>query len=188
MPHDEFEQELLEQIPSMRAFARSLCGGDMALADDLSQDALTRALKSRASYQPGTNMKAWLFMILRNQFYSDKRRSWRASQLDPEVAERTLVASDSQDAIVSLDEVRRALNLLSEDQREAIILIGAGGLSYEEAAVIADVPVGTIKSRVSRARVALQQILEKGHLAHDERRPSEAMDALLARVPDQAGD
>lgn len=171
----------------MRAFSRSLCAGDTALADDLAQDALARALKSKAHYEPGTNMKAWLFMIVRNQFYSDKRRAWRSTQLDPEVAERTLVAHDDQEAAVSLDEVRRALNQLSDEQREAVVLIGAGGLSYEEAAVIAGVAIGTVKSRVSRARVTLLQILEEGRLAKDDRRPSEAMDALLADVPGEIG-
>ena len=88
----EFKSELTALIPQMRAFARSLCR-DATAADDLAQDALLKAWNNRASFEPGTNMKAWTFMILRNQFYSDKRRSWRSSQLDPEVAERTLEAA-----------------------------------------------------------------------------------------------
>jgi RNA polymerase sigma-70 factor (ECF subfamily) len=88
--HDQktFERDLIALIPHLRAFARSLCG-DATSADDLAQDAVAKAWGSRNSFAMGTNMKAWTFMILRNQFYSDKRRSWRSVALDPEVAERT---------------------------------------------------------------------------------------------------
>jgi RNA polymerase sigma-70 factor (ECF subfamily) len=120
-------------------------------------------------------MKAWTFMILRNQFYSDKRRSWRSSQLDPEVAERTLVAVTSGTASLELDELRRAMAMLPDDQREALILIGAGGLSYDEASEICGVAVGTIKSRVSRARDRLALIYADGQITSDEQSPSAAM-------------
>ena len=83
---ETFRSELETKIPHMRAFARSLCG-DPTQADDLVQDALANAWRGRARYAPGTNLKAWLFMIVRNQFYSDKRRSWRQIPLDPETAE-----------------------------------------------------------------------------------------------------
>lgn len=162
--HDDlraFERELIALIPHMRAFARSLCR-DAAAADDLAQDALAKAWKSRASYQMGSNMKAWSFMILRNQFLSEKRRNWRSMQLDPELAERTLVAVDNPDAALELDDVRHALARLPFEQREALVMVGAGGLSYEEAAEAIGAPVGTVKSRVSRARAALQQLLEGG--------------------------
>ena len=98
-----FKRELVALIPHLRAFARTLAG-DPAAADDLAQDAMMKAWDARASYQMGTNMKAWTFMILRNQFYSEKRRSWRQSQLDQEAAERTLVAVDDPEAPVALDE------------------------------------------------------------------------------------
>ena len=101
-----FKTELVALIPHLRAFARTLTG-DPTAADDLAQDAMMKAWDARASYQMGTNMKAWTFMILRNQFYSDKRRSWRSTQLDPEVAERTLVAASNPMASLELDEVRR---------------------------------------------------------------------------------
>ena len=166
----------------MRAFARSLCG-DPTQADDLAQDALAKALKSRESYQLGTNMKAWLFMILRNQFYSEKRRSWRGSQLDQEVAEKTLVAVDNPGAALELNDVRMALQMLPEVQREALVMVGAGGFSYEEAAEIAGVAVGTVKSRVSRARAALQAILEAGELRRDTASAQSAMSAIMAGVP-----
>jgi RNA polymerase sigma-70 factor (ECF subfamily) len=178
----DFERDLIALIPHMRAFARSLCG-DPALADDLAQDALAKALKSRESYQLGTNMKAWLFMILRNQFYSEKRRSWRGSQLDQDVAEKTLHAVDDPSSALELNDVRMALQMLPDVQREALVMIGAGGLSYEEAAEIAGVAVGTVKSRVSRARAALQAILEAGDLRRDSASAQDAMSAIMADVP-----
>ncbi|HWW12302.1 MAG TPA: sigma-70 family RNA polymerase sigma factor, partial [Brevundimonas sp.] len=128
-----FKKELVALIPHLRAFARTLTG-DPTAADDLAQDAMMKAWDARASYQMGTNMKAWTFMILRNQFYSEKRRSWRQSQLDQEAAERTLVAVDDPESPVALDELRLALATLPEEQREALILVGAGGFAYEEAA------------------------------------------------------
>lgn len=178
---DVFKTELTGLIPQMRAFARSLCR-DAAAADDLAQDALLKAWNNRSSYRAGTNMKAWTFMILRNQFYSDKRRSWRSTQLDPEVAERTLVAVSNPIASLELDEVRRALAKLPEDQREALILIGAGGLSYEEVSEICGCAIGTIKSRVSRARDRLGALLEDGAYDQDDTLPSNAMGNLIAQL------
>jgi len=131
----DFKTELVQLIPHLRAFARTLCG-DPTAADDLAQDAMMKAWDARASFQMGTNMKAWTFMILRNQFYSEKRRSWRQSQLDQEAAERTLVAVDDPEAPVALDELRQGLAMLPPEQREALILVGAGGFAYEEAADI----------------------------------------------------
>ncbi len=177
----EFKSELTALIPQMRAFARSLCR-DATAADDLAQDALLKAWNNRASFEPGTNMKAWTFMILRNQFYSDKRRSWRSSQLDPEVAERTLEAASNPIASLELDEVRRALACLPDDQREALILIGAGGLSYEEVSEICGCAIGTIKSRVSRARDRLSTIIENGSYGQDDILPSSAMATIIAEL------
>ena len=183
---DAFKTELTGLIPQMRAFARSLCR-DAVAADDLAQDALLKAWNNRSSYQAGTNMKAWTFMILRNQFYSDKRRSWRSTHLDPEVAERTLVAVSNPIASLELDEVRRALAKLPEDQREALILIGAGGLSYEEVSEICGCAIGTIKSRVSRARDRLAALLEDGAYDQDDMLPSNAMGNLIAQLDSLRG-
>ena len=146
-----------------------------------------KAWDARASYQMGTNMKAWTFMILRNQFYSEKRRSWRQSQLDQEAAERTLVAVDDPEAPVALDELRQALKTLPEEQREALILVGAGGFAYEEAAEICGCAVGTVKSRVSRARRALQVALEKGGYSRDGQAAGEAMRSILGEADRLAG-
>ena len=174
-----FKRDLVALIPHLRAFARTLCG-DAAAADDLAQDAIMKAWDARASFQIGTNMKAWTFMILRNQFYSEKRRSWRQSQLDQESAERTLVDADDPEAPVALDEMRLALSMLPTEQREALILVGAGGFAYEEAAEICECAVGTVKSRVSRARRALQSILEQGAYDRDGRPAGDAMRSILA--------
>ena len=177
IPFDEeaFKAELTSLIPHLRAFARSLCG-NAALADDVAQDAMLKAWNARERYKTGTNMKAWTFTILRNQFYSIKRRSWRSSSLDQEVAEQTIVANDDVEKSMELNTVRKALNRLSDDQREAIILVGASGLSYEEAGEICGVAVGTIKSRVSRARTTLLSIMEKGDFDNS----ADGIDALNA--------
>ena len=177
----KFQAALVELMPQMRAFARSLTG-DASLADDLAQDAVLKAWNARASFEIGTNMKAWTFMILRNQFYSDKRRSWRSQPLDQEVAERTLVASDNPLATLELADVRRAMMQLSDDQREALILIGAAGLSYEEASEICGCAIGTVKSRVSRARDSLQAILAGGDLDEADIPASDAFAALQAEA------
>jgi RNA polymerase sigma-70 factor (ECF subfamily) len=174
-----FRDELVALIPQLRAFARTLCG-DAAAADDLAQDAMLKAWDARNSFELGTNMKAWTFMILRNQFYSERRRSWRQSQLDQEVAERTLVAVDDPEAPVALDELRQGLAMLPAEQREALILVGAGGFAYEEAAAICECAVGTVKSRVSRARKALQDILERGDYQREDAAAGEAMAKILA--------
>ncbi len=174
-----FKRDLVALIPHLRAFARTLCG-DAAAADDLAQDAVMKAWDARSSFQMGTNMKAWTFMILRNQFYSEKRRSWRQSQLDQEAAERTLVAIDDPASPIALDEMRLALGMLPTEQREALILVGAGGFAYEEAADICGCAVGTVKSRVSRARRALHGILEDGAYDRDGTPAGEAMRAILA--------
>lgn len=183
----EFKAELTSLIPHLRAFSRSLCG-NATLADDVAQDALLKAWNARERYTPGTNLKAWTFTILRNQFYSIKRRSWRATSLDQEVAEQTIVANSDAQKSVELNDLRRGLDMLSDDQREAIILVGATGLSYEEAAEICGCAVGTIKSRVSRARKNLETIMNSGNFAEEKDNVSalDAMDAILSEADDLA--
>lgn len=188
MSQPQFREELTQAIPHMRAFARSLTG-DAASADDLAQDALMKAWSARDKFKAGTNFRAWVLTIVRNQFYSDKRRSWRQADWDQELAERTLPAVDNQEQIVALDELRRGLSELPDDQREALILVGAGGYSYEEAAEICGCAIGTVKSRVSRARMALEGIMKAGPLAKansDGISASEAVDTLIGQVSDLA--
>jgi RNA polymerase sigma-70 factor (ECF subfamily) len=153
-----FKQDLLGAIPSLRAFAMSLAQ-NADKADDLVQETLVKAWDKQASFQPGTNLKAWVFTILRNEFYSQMRKRGREVQDSDGVITARLAVHPAQQGSMDLDDFRTALETLPEDQREAIILIGASGFSYEEAAEICDCAVGTIKSRVSRARSRLQEIL-----------------------------
>ncbi len=188
LDEDQFRDDLTALIPHLRAFSRSLCG-NATLADDVAQDALLKAWNARDKFKPGSNLKAWTFTILRNQFYSIKRRSWRATSLEPEVAEQTIVANSDPEQSVHLNELRRGLDMLKDDQREALILVGATGLSYEEAAAICDCAVGTIKSRVSRARKALEVIMASGRFdtGPDGVRALDAMSTILQEADDLAG-
>ena len=175
--------EMVALMPQMHNFARSLCR-DGVRAADLVQEALLRALSNVERFQPGTNLKAWLFMILRNQFYSDKRRSWRRAPWDEETAETRLVTPASQDASVALSDVVRAMGQLIPEQREALILVGAGGFSYEEAAKICGCALGTVKSRVSRARRALEAMRDGARPPPPGAAPSgeEAMSQIQAQL------
>src|SRR6267154_4945564 len=149
---------MLAAVPSLRAFAISLCG-NVDRADDLLQETLLRAMANIDSFQPGTNMSAWLFTILRNLFRSEYRKRRREVE-DPEGAYAdTLTSVPEQQGRIEFEELRVALGKLAPDQREAIILVGASGFSYEEAAAICDCAVGTIKSRVNRARIRLAELL-----------------------------
>ncbi len=168
----DFKSELLSLVPFLRAFARSLTGNPEA-ADDLAQETLVKAWQSRSSFIPGTNLKAWLFTILRNQFYSDRRRAWRQAPGDQESAERIPGGADDQVYSAELSDTVRALKHLSDEQREALILVGAGGFSYEDAAAICKCAVGTVKSRVARARKTLIDILDGDDRLDDTARPAE---------------
>jgi RNA polymerase sigma-70 factor (ECF subfamily) len=182
----QFKADLIALIPHLRAFARTMTGNPTE-ADDLAQEALAKAWRRRDSFTMGTNMKAWAFMILRNQFYSDMRRAWRSVRLDQEAAERTLLASDDPNAPIELNELRMALAALPTDQREALILVGAGGMSYEEAAAICNCAVGTVKSRVSRARDALRHIIDAGAFKRDGGRAASSMGAVFAELARLSG-
>src|SRR5450432_4132080 len=168
----DFKTELLGLIPFLRAFARSLCGNP-EIADDLAQETLVKAWQSRDSFIVGTNLKAWLFTILRNQFYSDRRRAWRQVAWDQESAERIPGSREDQNWAAELSDTARALRCLTDEQREALILVGAGGFSYEDAAEICNCAVGTVKSRVARARKALIAILDGDEALPDSERPPE---------------
>ncbi|MCF8470518.1 MAG: sigma-70 family RNA polymerase sigma factor, partial [Parvibaculum sp.] len=137
----DFKQELESLIPHLRAFARNLCGKP-DMADDLAQDALLKAWAARKRYKAGTNMRAWVFVILRNQFLSQMRRSRFKGEWDESAAERLLSTPAHQDHEMQLSDLQRALMCLPPAQREALILVGAGGFSYEETADICDCAVG----------------------------------------------
>jgi RNA polymerase sigma-70 factor (ECF subfamily) len=169
---EDFKSELLALIPFLRAFARSLCG-NYESADDLAQETLVKAWQSRDGFEPGTNLKAWLFTILRNQFYSDRRRAWRQVPWDQDAAERVPGTSQDQNWSAELSDTARALRQLPDEQREALILVGAGGFSYEDAAAICRCAVGTVKSRVARARKALIAILDGQGKPSNPQRPEQ---------------
>jgi RNA polymerase sigma-70 factor (ECF subfamily) len=149
---------VLAAVPSLRAFAISLCG-NVDRADDLVQETLLRALANIDSFQPGTNMSAWLFTILRNHFRSEYRKRRREVEDGDGSYAETLKSHPEQTGRVEFEEFRVALAKLPPDQREALILVGASGFSYEEAATICNCAVGTIKSRVNRARTRLAELL-----------------------------
>jgi len=174
-------KELVALVPQMRAFARSLCR-DRSEADDFAQEALASAWGRRDTFQAGTNLKAWVFRILRNHFYSEKRRSWRLTQLDPAVAEETLVAVTHPTAALELDDVRRAMLELSDEQRGALVLVTVAGLPYDEVALICDCALGTIKSRVNRAREQLLKILAGPSLQGRSGTPGGAMAFMMAEA------
>lgn len=157
----DFKALLTENIPHLRAFARSLCGRP-DLADDLVQESMLKAWSARTRFQEGTSIRAWTFTILRNVYISQMRRKKFSGEYDELVAERRLAAPATQQAPLDLQDLQVALQHLPEIQREAIILVGAGGFSYEEAADICGCAVGTIKSRVSRARTTLEGMIEDG--------------------------
>lgn len=166
-----FKADLLALVPFLRAFARSLSGRHEG-ADDLAQETLVKAWQSRGSFVPGTNLKAWLFTILRNQFYSDRRRAWRQTPWDDESAERIPGSDREQAWAAELSDTARALKALPTEQREALILVGAGGFAYEDAARICGCAVGTVKSRVARARRALVAILDSDRVLPPAHRPA----------------
>ena len=177
---EQFKRELTAVIPHLRAFGRSL-SGSRDLADELVQETLMKAWAARMRFQAGTNMRAWTFIILRNHFLSQMRRSRFKGEWDELVADRLLSAAAGQDKQVELGDLQRALLQLPQSQREALILVGAGGFAYEEAAEICGVAVGTIKSRVARGRTALEQIMEEGALPSRRGQPV-SEDGALAEI------
>ncbi|MGD2025283.1 MAG: sigma-70 family RNA polymerase sigma factor [Methyloceanibacter sp.] len=154
------KDELVAQIGNLRAFAVSLCG-DRERADDLVQETLFKAWNNLSSFEEGTNLKAWLFTILRNTYFSERRKKKReVEDVDGAYAAK-LSSSPEQHGHMDMRDFQEALDELPDDQREALILVGAAGFSYEEAAEISGCAVGTIKSRVNRAR---RRIAEALHL------------------------
>lgn len=177
---EELEAGLVKLMPFIRSFARSL-SGNRELAEDLAQEALAKVWRSRRSFTRGSNLKAWVFAILRNEYYSHQRRAWRQAPWDEESAEAIPAAPGEQHWAVELSDAASALQSLPDAQREALMLVGVGGYSYDDAAVLASCPSGTMKSRVARARKSLTDILESRHPLPADSRPANgnAIDELL---------
>jgi RNA polymerase sigma-70 factor (ECF subfamily) len=154
-----WRDDVVGLIPALRAFAWSLShnGSD---ADDLVQDTLIKAWTNKDKFEPGTNLRAWLFTILRNTYYTAVLRRRREVRDESGEYAGALKTPPTQDWSVALHALREALQKLPDEHREALILVGAAGLSYEEAAEICGCALGTIKSRVNRARARLLKIMD----------------------------
>ena len=156
----EVSSAVVEHLPHLRAFARSLASS-RDQADDLVGEAVARALAAAHQFRPGTNFKAWIFTILRNAFYTEGRKRWnRVVALDDNIYNQPSIGPTQEDSL-SFCDFRRAFIQLSPRQREVLMLVGNGDLSYEEVAEHCHCPVGTVKSRVSRARLDLKRILDE---------------------------
>ena len=181
----EFKRELTEVVPHLRAFARGLCGRP-DMADDLVQETMLKAWAAQKRFEPGTSMRAWTFVILRNAYLTDMRRNRFRGEYDENVAERILTAPAGQEEPIHLSDMHRALLTLQPERREALLLVGAGGFSYEEAANICGCAVGTIKSRVGRARAALTGMLADGDIPKRSIDDDTAHRAILEELDDVA--
>lgn len=171
-----WRDDVIAEIPPLRAFAWSLChnGSD---ADDLVQETLTKAWTHRDKFEAGTNLRAWLFTILRNTYYTGVTRRRREVADEDGVHAASLSTPATQDWSMAMHSLQAAMGQLPDEHREALILVGAAGLTYEEAAEICDCALGTIKSRVNRARARLLKIMEA----------DSALDTLVAEVAPAAG-
>jgi len=164
----EVSAAVVEHLPHLRAFARSLATSKDQ-ADDLVGEAVARALAAAHQFRPGTNFKAWIFTILRNAFYTEGRKRWnRVVALDDNVYNQPSIGPTQEDSLAFCD-FRRAFIQLSPRQREVLMLVGNGDLSYEEVAEHCQCPVGTVKSRVSRARLDLKRMLDEEAMAQPRR-------------------
>lgn len=160
----EFKALLAAAIPQLRAFGRSLSGSADG-ADDLVQETMLKAWVARDRFIAGTNMRAWTHVILRNIYFSQARRARFKGEWDEFSADLLLAVPGGQESHVALSDLQRALMQLPAEQREALILMGAGGMTCEQVAEISQCATGTVKSRVARARAALRGLLEGGQLA-----------------------
>lgn len=181
---EEQSQSIVALIPALRAFSRTFCK-DPNDADDLVQETLTKGITSIHQFKPGTRMKSWLFTIMRNTFYTRIRISTRESPGLIDCASLRLVSEATQEWTVQSREVSSALGMLPENQREVLMLIGVLGMSYEEAADICSCAVGTIKSRLNRARSSLLELLGEGSaqsvVDHRRHLPSDYISREVAR-------
>ncbi|MDF3605170.1 RNA polymerase sigma factor [Paracoccus sp. DMF-8] len=158
-PHKDPRDELVDHLPALRAFALSL-SRDGAMADDLVQDTIVKAWTNIEKFQVGTNLRAWLFTILRNTFYSARRKTRREVNDTDGVHAARMSTRPDHDGRLALNDFRAAFEKLPDEQREALLLVGASGFSYEEAAEMTGVAVGTVKSRANRGRRRLAELLQ----------------------------
>ncbi len=180
----DLRTQVLELLPALRAFARSLTR-NRTEADDLVQETFLKALSNIDKFDPGTNLRAWLFTILRNTYYTEIRKRRRESDGMSSLAQQDTNMGPGQEWSVTLSSLKEALEMLPSDQREALVLVGAAGLSYEEAAEVCNCALGTIKSRVNRARAKLLTLMGAEATADVVEADPVAMSAV--RLPSSSG-
>ena len=179
---NDFNRQLEEQIPRLRRYARALTR-DISRADDLVQSCLTRAIAKQHLWQPDTDLRAWLFTILHNQHVNDVRRSVREGVSVPvEDMAPVLTVQPNATAVLQLRDLETAIAKLPQEQRQVILLVGLEGLRYEEVADILGVPIGTVRSRLSRGRDQLRVLMGMG----DEISPTRAFKPALASTHPEA--
>ncbi len=180
-----FADELEALVPDLRAFARSLCKQHI-LADDLVQDTCLKAWARIDQYDRSRPLRPWLFQILRNEFYQHKRKNWRLVDTDVEPLMSGMFVDAVQHHIADAGIAIRALDVLSRDQRDAFVLVVAGGFTYEEAGEICNCAAGTIKSRVNRARKRVMESME-GTEAAPEAEGASDFEGLLQEIEQLCG-
>ena len=174
----DFHHRLERAIPRLRRYARALTW-NATLADDVVQETLARAIEKQHLWKPGTDVRAWLFAILHNQYVNQVRRAVReAANVNLEACPQTLIATTDPTALRQLRELEQALGKLREEQRQVVLLVGLEGMSYDEAAAILNVPVGTVRSRLSRGRETLRQFMDR-----EGEGPSSASEHYLEATP-----
>ena len=177
----DFRRALTGAIPQLHAYARGLCGRP-DMAEDLVQEAMLKAWTARDKFEPGTSLRAWTFTILRNAYFSDMRRNRFRGDYNEDAAEQALIAPAEQEEQLHLSDMHRAIMTLPAKRRQALLLVGAGGYSYGEAAQISDCAVGTIKSRVGRARAALDEMLNGDGVPQRPSKTGSAHKAILKEL------
>lgn len=182
---DTFERDLIALMPQLRAFSRTLCGKH-GIAEDLAQDALANAWRARGRFTSGTNLKAWLCTIMRNESYSRMRRDWRQTPWDEVLGGRITGGSDEQLWALDLTDFARALDALPKRQRDALLLTGVGGCAYNDAANLLGIPVGTMKSRSARGRERMLELFNgERHMPSRTLTPSGlGLDHVFAQLSD----
>jgi RNA polymerase sigma-70 factor (ECF subfamily) len=179
----QFRQDFVALIPHLRAFSRLLCG-NRPIAEDLVQEALSQAWRARDRFEPGSSLKAWLFTILRNKFYSHLRRAKWETECNKSLSEIIPAPAHEQERAMELSDIPRALCALPASQREAVILVAAGGYTYEDAARLCRTSAQNVKSRVSRGRARLLQLVdgERSLPPRPAARATEAVETIVRQL------
>ena len=178
-----FKEDVAALVPHLRAFARSLTGGEVQFSDDIVQDTIVNALQAQHQFTPGTNLKAWLFTILRNRFRSVIARKHVTAEVSDDDLERHSWAPAEQESRIEVAAFKRAFKTLSATHREVLVLVAVHGLPYEQVAEICGCEVGTVKSRVNRARAMLKRMLVEDTLPIDGRNMPAAERAGRIELP-----